>query len=110
MFDGGFRVVQCSDASVFDGIEPAWFACAHGVPRTQSRGDQPFLLQPVERGIDGTGGDVAREARLDILENGPSIGARAQTHEAQKDGLLKRAEDLRHVYIVDTKRFVSSND
>jgi hypothetical protein len=24
--------------------------------------------------------------------------------------LLKRAEDLRHVYIVDTKRFVSSND
>jgi hypothetical protein len=70
-------------------------AAADGAARRDPRRDEPFLFQPVKRGVDGTGRDAAFEAVLDFLQDGAAITfapkGRARVREREENSLFKGA-------------------
>lgn len=68
----------------------------------QLRGEEPFVLQTVERGVNGTGGNGSSiDGGLHFAQDRSSVCVISQTDDSQQYDLLKGAQQSSHVYNVD---------
>src|SRR5260221_7110372 len=95
------RLVQRAQAGSRDGEMPLRAPPAGRGALTRAGGDEPLVFEPVQRRIDRAGRDVAPEADLDLLEDGPAVTLAPQVHDRHQHRLLEHPEHVRHIYIVD---------
>ena len=63
---------------------------------TERRGDQPTLFKPVERGVDGPGGERPAGATVDGLFDPAAVGVSLELDDGKEEKLLELAEITAH--------------
>ena len=76
-------------------------AGANRRPRAKARRQQLLPLQPIQRGVNGAGGDIAIQPCLHFFQDGAAVSLGLQPHDRDQYRLLERPQHVRHVdYIV----------
>lgn len=63
-----------------------------------SRGNEPFLFQSRERGVDGAQADTPLRPSLDLLLNGDAEPVLAESHKREKHNLFELTQGGRHYF------------
>jgi hypothetical protein len=102
MLEGAPRVVEGGHTGSLDRVVAPRPAVARLGPFTEVRSDQPFPLEPIERRVDGAGGNRPVQALLDCCMNAAPVRLVSEADDREKDGLFECSEHVSHfAYNVD---------
>jgi len=95
--DGSAGVVERFDASGLHSVIAARTSGADRRAGSEARGEQPLVLETLERRVHGAGRNIAIEAFLNFLQDRAPVRIVAQADDGQQHCLLECAAHVGHL-------------
>ena len=90
------RVVERPQTGGLQPVEAPRSPAADGRAGSQARSQQSLVLEPFERGVDGAGGNVAFETRLNFLQDRSPVRVVSEADDGEQYCLFESPEHVGH--------------